>query len=537
VYRSTDGGQQWTLITAGLPFTGTREFARQDGSLYLATGAGLYRSLNDGLSWTPVGGLSGVNVIDVVVMDDVLFATLLDSAVLRRSTDGGATFQAVGAGLPGGSDGEILDLEATGTTLFVGLDGAGVYASDDLGDTFASANAGFTATSVVDLTQVGDQLVAISRNTLFWSDDGGATWTADNGNLPGGLRITTLFAWDEQTLFLGAFADGVYRSLDGGSTWAPVNSGIQSYLSSIGSSLHEPVRFARAGDYLFVATGGGLASLPSQHGGSFTTSGGGVYRSASLGASWQPVRSGIPIVGFGLTGDTIWAPARHMEAIDDVLFLSLQGAGVYRSVNLGASWQAVNSGLPIEGSGNRPAGADYLQVGTDILVALDSNDTFGPQDVMYRSTDGGSSWSPSADGLSDEVVGAALVEFDGRIILGLANVDATVPLHGSLDGGMTWQPLDEQLPLRALHLLPVGAELFAGTSGLGVWSLGGALVGDLNCDGSVDGFDIDPFVIALTDPAGYAAAFPDCDRLLADVNGDGSIDGFDIDSFVQLLTE
>jgi hypothetical protein len=135
------------------------------------------------------------------------------------------------------------------------------------------------------------------------------------------------------------------------------------------------------------------------------------------------------------------------------------------------------------------------------------------------------------------VVGAALVEFDGRIILGLANVDATVPLHGSLDGGMTWQPLDEQLPLRALHLLPVGAELFAGTSGLGVWSLGGALVGDLNCDGSVDGFDIDPFVIALTDPAGYAAAFPDCDRLLADVNGDGSIDGFDIDSFVQLLTE
>ncbi|MGE0481326.1 MAG: kelch repeat-containing protein [Phycisphaerae bacterium] len=61
-------------------------------------------------------------------------------------------------------------------------------------------------------------------------------------------------------------------------------------------------------------------------------------------------------------------------------------------------------------------------------------------------------------------------------------------------------------------------------------------VGDLNCDGIVNNFDIDPFVLALTDPAAYAAAYPGCDSLSGDVNGDGVLNNFDIDPFVQCLT-
>jgi hypothetical protein len=64
----------------------------------------------------------------------------------------------------------------------------------------------------------------------------------------------------------------------------------------------------------------------------------------------------------------------------------------------------------------------------------------------------------------------------------------------------------------------------------------GLLAGDLNCDGQVDAFDIDPFVLALTDTAGYAAKYPDCDLMLADINDDGKVDAFDIDPFVKLLT-
>jgi hypothetical protein len=60
--------------------------------------------------------------------------------------------------------------------------------------------------------------------------------------------------------------------------------------------------------------------------------------------------------------------------------------------------------------------------------------------------------------------------------------------------------------------------------------------GDLNCDGALNAFDIDPFVLALTDPTAYAAAYPDCDYMLADIDGDGAVNAFDIDPFVTLLT-
>ncbi|MGE0480860.1 MAG: hypothetical protein AB7Q17_10360 [Phycisphaerae bacterium] len=59
--------------------------------------------------------------------------------------------------------------------------------------------------------------------------------------------------------------------------------------------------------------------------------------------------------------------------------------------------------------------------------------------------------------------------------------------------------------------------------------------GDLNCDGVVNNFDIDPFVLALTDAAAYRASHPDCEITNADANGDGALNNFDIDAFVALL--
>ena len=60
--------------------------------------------------------------------------------------------------------------------------------------------------------------------------------------------------------------------------------------------------------------------------------------------------------------------------------------------------------------------------------------------------------------------------------------------------------------------------------------------GDLNCDSVVNAFDIDPFVLALTDRSMYEFTYPDCDYLLADIDADGAVDAFDIDPFVRVLT-
>jgi len=59
--------------------------------------------------------------------------------------------------------------------------------------------------------------------------------------------------------------------------------------------------------------------------------------------------------------------------------------------------------------------------------------------------------------------------------------------------------------------------------------------GDVNCDGTMDLRDINPFVQALTDGQAYQQTYSGCWPENADINGDGAVDFGDINPFVELL--
>lgn len=59
--------------------------------------------------------------------------------------------------------------------------------------------------------------------------------------------------------------------------------------------------------------------------------------------------------------------------------------------------------------------------------------------------------------------------------------------------------------------------------------------GDLNCDGSVDFWDINPFVLVMTSENAYYAKYA-CNHYNADTNADGQVGFPDINPFVALLT-
>jgi hypothetical protein len=61
------------------------------------------------------------------------------------------------------------------------------------------------------------------------------------------------------------------------------------------------------------------------------------------------------------------------------------------------------------------------------------------------------------------------------------------------------------------------------------------LPGDMNCDGLRNGDDVQPFVLALLDPAGYAAAHPACVRKNGDFNGDELVTVSDVGQFSNAL--
>jgi len=88
---------------------------------------------------------------------------------------------------------------------------------------------------------------------------------------------------------------------------------------------------------------------------------------------------------------------------------------------------------------------------------------------------------------------------------------------------------------RGEALLVYEGQIAGSRQGIKATFLRAPFPGDMNCDGLVNAFDIDPFVLALTDPAAYVSAYPDCYLRNADANEDDQVNAFDIDPFVELL--
>jgi hypothetical protein len=157
----------------------------------------------------------------------------------------------------------------------------------------------------------------------------------------------------------------------------------------------------------------------------------------------------------------------------------------------------------------------------------------------------------------------------GQLVVGADNVATVVQLMETIDNGNRNGSTPEALylyglggpdglrilggstlRLNALHcyaklqgqwvllndLFPQGEVEIPFDNGFIRRDAGTQIVGDLNCDGTLNFDDINAFVLALSDPDTYAAVFPDCYRLLADCNGDHAVNFDDINAFVALLS-
>lgn len=154
-------------------------------------------------------------------------------------------------------------------------------------------------------------------------------------------------------------------------------------------------------------------------------------------------------------------------------------------------------------SPNAPA-VDIAVAGTDIVLF---------EDVSFTESGGYISVPPGAYDLEARIAGTETVALSVPGVCVAANTVYTVYAMGLVG--------DMETPLQAV--LSIDERAFT--------------LGDLDCDGQIHNFDIDAFVLALTNPTAYFDAYPLCDITLADVNGDGLVNNFDIDSFVDLLTD
>lgn len=82
----------------------------------------------------------------------------------------------------------------------------------------------------------------------------------------------------------------------------------------------------------------------------------------------------------------------------------------------------------------------------------------------------------------------------------------------------------------------IGLGFAGGTSGIFSANVPVPMTpGDMNCDGVVDGLDVDGFALAVLNPAGFAAEMPGCNILNGDINLDSLTDIADTDLFVTCV--
>jgi photosystem II stability/assembly factor-like uncharacterized protein len=253
IHRTTDGGETWRQVNAGL--ADSRETAAAYGVmaleispsnpqiLYAGAWRGLFRSTDGGEHWERLlpGGV-GVDDLPIgaVAMDPATPQRVIigegdfwepedGAGRIRRPTDGGATWELIeGTGIDRRANISDLVIDPTSPldrrTVFASSD-RGVYRSTDGGGAWTPILEQPCVTDLAIQPQDPDVLYALSSQDwilnpnqqcgVHRSTDGGNTWTLENQGL-GNLFLLriTVDPHHPERLYLGTHGCGFYQGID-----------------------------------------------------------------------------------------------------------------------------------------------------------------------------------------------------------------------------------------------------------------------------------------------------------------------------------
>ena len=310
-------------------------------TIYAGTeGAGVWKSVNDGLTWSRYS--SGLN------------SDSLD--VYQLYTSGGNIVAATSGGLwsapdsisPGGSwsplaQGAETDpqhptklnnpvqavISVTGAML-AGTVSEGVYRSTDDGQTWQppAPDNGMPedGLTVWSFASIGPFVWAATSDGIFRSTDSGSTWTLSSDGIPESA-ITLGIVQDSGNpliYYAETGSDGLYRSIDGGTTWQSIDADGSSEPFGGGSTptVHAIQEFSgQSQTRLYVATSDGLwvGTLPN-------------VCVMQLGKCVQvpgtPVWRNVTSSGFSITNPIIWGLSTFTN-VPGTLLAGTQNDGGY----------------------------------------------------------------------------------------------------------------------------------------------------------------------------------------------------------------
>jgi photosystem II stability/assembly factor-like uncharacterized protein len=465
VYRSTDGGATWqtpylTPYAYGfkslIGLSISPDFAN-DHTLYALNGAETYKSSDGGLAYSKAGGWFASHTITNLALspgyhiDHTLFAGVQNDQ-LHKSIDGGAHWN------PAGLGGDVMALALSPNypgdhTLAVVVRAPNAYGS--VGRIRVSYDDGTSWNDntpwpldypgqtrlVFSPTFAHDRTIMASssgRAGLFRSTDGGQSWaTIDQAGLANKAIDALVIAPDTASTpyaFFGA-SSGLYRSLDHGEHWSSNNDSLPRLaIRRIALAPGDPNRILVATSYFDQQRTTGSIPVESDSNLQLSIDGGQTWRETSGRISQAQEVAFSPDV------------AKDQIALACLGVIDQQGykqGGIIRSTDAGASWGPVYSG----------SFCTTLALSPNFAVDRTAWAYFsaGPLDTgIFRSIDGGVNWIL----LTNAIVANLIVPSPNYAIdqtLYAATADNRV--MRSTDGGVNWWP-DMNQAVTALTISP-----------------------------------------------------------------------------------
>jgi photosystem II stability/assembly factor-like uncharacterized protein len=298
---------------------------------------------------------------------------------------------------------------------------------------------------VIDPKTPGTVYVAAGTGGVWKSTDGGATLTSVwPGHLPqsmGALAIApdgTLYAGTGEPDHGGGgsyYGTGVYRSTNGGRTWASL--GLKN-TGAIGRIRIDPTNQRR----IFVAAQGRL----------FDTGGDrGVFLSVNGGTTWRKVLDGpndstgaIDVAINPADPDILLAALWDKLRFPDARQYGGPGSGLYRSADGGRTWSRAGDPLPAAETQPGRIGVAFAASDPGRAYAI-TNDLIGNLTGFFVSDDAGATWTrPMSGEAALDAADGGFAWWFGRLWVDPDDAQhvfsAGVPLMESRDGGLTWVP-------------------------------------------------------------------------------------------------
>ena len=320
------------------------------GSLMLATGNGVFLAEHNGGEYEPRPlGLEGRGIVRWIVADPsdpgrAWAAT--ERAGVWRTDDGGGSWAEKNEGLVYKHCLSLALHPATGD-LYVGTEPACIFRSTDGGESWVELETLRRLGTRKDWTFPGPPYVAhvrgiglsasdpdvvfgaVEEGWLVRSSDGGESWV----NIKEGTEFDshTVTVLPDGGTVVSASGHGLYRSTDGGETFAQSDAGIvHPYLINVAVHPDRP-------DVLFTAG----AEVPPPGWRRPEGAGAGFYRSEDGGESWTRLTGGLP--------ERI-GPAPRSIAVDpaspETVFVGLNDGALWASRDGGEGFSRIASGLP-----------------------------------------------------------------------------------------------------------------------------------------------------------------------------------------------